>query len=317
LAMIVLGLLLRIAGDDIETGLPRLTFGLSALEDGFSLLEIALGFFVIANVLDDLLRPVAERDTDAAVPGSPVRELWPAALVASLAGFLPTNGETFSTTAGARRARGRADLLDPASQSHAADILRAAMLSDIRLSVSLIPLFIWFAPVDGMTALLRGVASAQAVLTNAIVDRTPVAWLMGATLVLAHIVPAALVVGLPKVRWQPIRIDVRIVGPVLAIAACLVEWWVRDFDPSAVIIVLAFGLLGYALIRGGFDRHLMFVAFVVGAVLEENVRRSLLISRGDPLVYLERPISAVFLIAGVLILVIVRMRRGTMSAAPA
>src|SRR5262249_45914530 len=147
-----------------------------------------------------------------------------------LAGFLPTNGETFAATVGARRTRDRAGLLDPASQSGTAGILRAALLSDIRLSASLIPLFLWFVPVDAIAVLLRGIANAQAQITNAVTDRAPIAWLMAATLVLAHLVPVALVVGLSKVRWQPIRIDVRVVAPVLAIAACFVVW-MQDFDP--------------------------------------------------------------------------------------
>jgi putative tricarboxylic transport membrane protein len=166
-----------------------------------------------------------------------------------------------------------------------------------------------------MTVLLRGIADAQAQISNTITNRTAIAWLMAATLVLAHVVPVALVAGLAKVRWRPIRIDVRIVAPVLATAACVVVWWAHDFDPSAIVVMLAFGLLGYAMVRCGLDRQLLFIAFAFGATLEENIRRALLITRGDALPYLERPISATFLIAGVLIFVVARVWRSRQLAA--
>jgi len=317
LAVVVLGLLLALVGTDIETGLPRLTFGSPVLADGLSLLEIALGLFVIANAIDDVVRALVRRLPDASAE-APGRSLWSAALLAVLAGFLPTNGETFAATAGARRARGGTDLLDPASQRGFAAIIRAAMLSDIRLSVSMIALLLWLAPVDAMTALLRGPVYFQAVLTRTVADLAPIAWLIGATLVVAHVVPLALIAGLARARWPAIRIDARVVAPLLAAVACLAVWQAHDSDPRAVVVMLAFGLIGYAMIRGRLDRSLMLFAFAVGPMFEENIRRTLLIARGDPTAYLQRPISAIALIAGVLIFVIVRAwrRRAGGTAAP-
>jgi putative tricarboxylic transport membrane protein len=309
LAVVVLGLLLRLVGADIETGTPRLTFGLPALEDGFGLIEVALGLFVIGNVIDDFVRAASGREGNIVAPDSAVRGLWPGAILAWLAGFLPTNGATFATTAAAARQRLKPDLFDPASQRGTAAILRAAMLSDIRLSASLIVLFLWLTPIDAMTVLLRGPVYGQAMLTNAVTDPTPIAWLAGATLVIAHIVPLIIIAILTQAPWRPITVPVRSVAASLVIAACIATWLVHDSDPSAVAIMLMFGLIGYAMIRGGLDRSLMFFAFAVGAMFEENVRRTLLIARGDPTVYLERPVCAALLIAGALLFVIARAWR--------
>jgi putative tricarboxylic transport membrane protein len=73
--------------------------------------------------------------------------------------------------------------------------------------------------------------------------------------------------------------------------------------------MLAFGLVGYAMIRAGFDRSLLFFAFVIAVRLEENIRRSLLISRGDVTTFMQRPISAGLLLAGVLLFVAARALR--------
>ena len=309
LAMIVLGLLLGLVGADIETGTPRLTLGLKALENGFDIIEVGLGLFVVANAIDDLVRSASRGETDTASSNPAIRGPWPDAVLAVLAGFLPTNGATFAATVGAQRSRPTADRFDPASQRGAAAIIRAAMLSDIRLSASLIVLFIWLAPVDVVTVLLRDTVRAQGMLTKGITDLTPIAALAGATLVLAHIVPLIVIAVLARARWRPIRIDVRVVAPLLIIAACVAAWMWDDSDPAAVVIMLAFGLIGYGMIRAGFDRSLMFFAFAVAETFEENIRRTMLIARGDLTVYMQRPICAVFLIAGVLIFVIARAWR--------
>lgn len=310
LAIVVLGLLFSQIGTDLETGLPRLTFGIPMLQNGIFVGDVALGFFVVANAIDDLVRAVGVRVADASPPDvSTDRSTtgsWPAAMLAVLAGFLPINGSTFAATVSAQRARPKTDLFDPASQGSVPAVIRAAMLSDIRLSVSLIALSLaQIVPVDAMTALLRGTVFAEATLFGPPVDPTPVVAVAGATLTVAHIAPLIIVACLPIVRWRPIRIDTRFIAPLLLAAACLASW---VFGPASFGMMLVFGLIGYAMIRMGFDRSLMFFAFAVGEVFDENIRRSLLIFRGDPTGFLQRPVSAALLIAGLLLLVLVRMR---------
>jgi putative tricarboxylic transport membrane protein len=317
LAMVVLGLLFGLVGTDLETGIPRLTFGITALEDGLGVLEVALGLFVIANVIDDLVRAMTPRQPTAAASDRPVRDLWPSMILAVLAGFLPTNGATFATTVGARRARPAADLFDPASQNSVSGIIRAAILSDIRLSVSLIVLLLLYIPSDVVTVLLRDAVYGQAMLTKATVDPTPIVWIVCATLIVAHIVPLIIVTRLATARWRPIPIDVRIVGPLLIAACCFLTSQMHESVLTGLGIMFAFGLIGYAMIRAGFDRSLMFFAFAVGLALEENIRRSMLIARGDVTVFLQRPISATFLLAGVALLVAVRTWRRRCSQAAA
>jgi putative tricarboxylic transport membrane protein len=309
LAMVVLGLLLRVVGTDLETGVPRLTFGLSTLEDGFSFLEVALGLFVIANAIDGLVQ-ATRGEANVLRPDPAVRDVWLSALLAALSGFVPTNGETFAATTRARSADAESDPLDPASQRGVSSIIQAAILSDIRLCASMIPLFLWLLPVDAMTALLRGTVNGQAMLTQTLTDLSPIAWLAGATLAFAHIVPLALVAVLARLPWRPVRIDVRVIAPLIALSACVMTWSLHGADWGAVGVMLVFGLAGYGMIRCGFDRSLMFFAFAVEPTFEENIRRTLMIARGDGTVYLQRPMSVVLLLAGALLLVGARWWRG-------
>jgi putative tricarboxylic transport membrane protein len=313
-AMVVLGLLLGLIGTDIETGAARFTFGIDALDDGLGRIDVALGLFVIANVIDDLVRRRRSSEpTAAATPERPVRGFWSTTILAVLAGFLPTNGATFATTVSAARSRPAASPFDPASQGSVAHMLRAAMLSDIRLSTSLIVVFLFLLPVDAVTPFLRNIVYAQAVMTggkDVMANLTPIVWLVFATLIVAHVVPLIIVMRLAAVHWRPITIDARIVAPILVAAACFVSWQLHDeYAVVHVCIMLAFGLAGYAMIRSGFDRTLLFFALVIAMRFEENIRRSLLISRGDPMPFLQRPIPAGLLLAGVLLFVVARTLR--------
>jgi putative tricarboxylic transport membrane protein len=186
-------------------------------------------------------------------------------------------------------------------------------LSDIRLSVSLIPIFLLLIPVDAVTPFLRNIINAQAVIMGGkavMANLAPIAWLVFATLLLAHVVPLIMVMRLAAVRWRPIAIDARIVAPILVVAACIVSWQLHDdFALTHLCIMLAFGLVGFAMIRAGFDRSLMFFSLVIAVRFEENIRRSLLISRGDFATFMLRPISAGLLLAGVLLFVVVRSMR--------
>jgi len=292
LAIVVLGLLFGLVGTDIASGTARLTFGIERLEDGFGVVEVALGLFVVANIIDDLIRPrTSAQPATVAAPERPAYGVLPAAIVAALAGFLPTNGSTFATTVGAARSRPASSMLDPARQGSVVDTLRAAMLSDIRLSVSLIAIFLLLLPVDAATPFFYNVVFPQAALMGGKDVMTSVAAVGGlvfATLILAHVVPPIIVSYLAAFRWRPISIDARIVAVVLLAAACLEFWPLNGAGVIAhICIMLAFGAIGYAMLRGGFDRSLMFFSLVIALRLEENIQRSLLVSHGDVAVFLH------------------------------
>ncbi|MGP0091951.1 MAG: tripartite tricarboxylate transporter permease [Xanthobacteraceae bacterium] len=308
LAMTVLGLLLGVVGDDLETGAHRLTFGIAALEDGIGMLDAAIGLFVIANIFHDLGAAATDRPLAAAAAENPVRGVVRGTILGVLAGFLPTNGTVVTTTVAERRRRPTEDPFDPASQTDAHGIVAAAMASDVRFSVSLIPLLAWFIPCDVVSALLRRVISVQEVLTNqAARDRMETVWLVCVALVSIHVVPCVMIL-LPGFARRIIRVDIRIIAP-LVIAGCCIAIFLVTPNLIDFAVMFAFGLVGYYMILADFDRSVLFFAFLFASTFEENIRRSLLIARGDAMIFLERPISAGFLIAGVLLLITVRAWR--------
>jgi putative tricarboxylic transport membrane protein len=306
LAMVIVGLLLGLIGQDIETGAARLTFDLPFLSEGLGALEVGIGLFVIANVIHSYRQAGADR-RQGVTPERAFQSVSRGMLLAVPAALLPTNGRSASTSVDDRRTPPLPDPFDPASQKGVREIVSALMASDVRFSLSLIPLMIYIAPPDVVGALLQKVFSSQETITGTIQNQATV-WLLCATLIVAHVVPLVTLVLPGLTRWWPRPIDVRIAAPAIVVCA-LVGSYLIDQSLASLGIMLGFGVLGYLMMLGNFDRSLLFLGFLFATGLEENVRRGLMIARGDAMIFLERPISAGFLIAGVLVLIAVRTWR--------
>lgn len=319
LAMVLLGLLVACVGAEIASGVPRLTFGLAQLADGIDPLDVALGLFVIANVFADLGRAAADRIPPVAPDRGATPGLLRGAILAVLAAFLPTNGAGAASTPAERQARPIADPFDPASRTDMPGVLGATLASDMRFSLSLVPLLAWFVPCDAVAALLwRVFTTEDSLLHQTGRAQTGTIWLVCATLIVVHIAPLAIFrVPQRAVAWLR-RLDIRIVAPLI-VAVCGVAIMSVTRNPVDLALMFGFGLVGYGMILADLDRSLVFFAFVLGSHLEENIGRTLLIARGDVTTFVTRRTSAGFLAAGVVLLVAVRVwrfvrRRGRVGA---
>jgi putative tricarboxylic transport membrane protein len=131
-------------------------------------------------------------------------------------------------------------------------------------------------------------------------------WPIFPTIILVCAVAPLIIIPVALVRLP--RIGLQIFAPVLLVWCCFCIYSLNTATVD-VAVVLLFGVLGYLMIQLEVDRGLLVIGLVMGPFLEENIRRSLLIARGDPFVFLYRPISATFLIAAVILLVSVALWR--------
>jgi len=115
-----------------------------------------------------------------------------------------------------------------------------------------------------------------------------------------------LIINLPMIGlWvQLLRLPYRLLHPIILLMCCIGVYSLNNssFD---VLLLLVFGLLGYLLLKFGCEPAPLLLGFVLGPLMEENLRRALLVSRGDPWVFVERPISAVLLAVSALLLLAV------------
>src|SRR5215510_11254866 len=154
LAIAVFGLLLSLVGTDLETGAPRLTFGVPGLAHGIIPLVVAVGLFGVPSAIYGLDQVGVARGRTMAAPDVPLPKLVLKSLIGIPAGLLPTNGAAVVSSVPERRTRSGADPLDPASQTNIGEIVCATIASDLRLSISLVPVFTLLVGFDVISAQL-------------------------------------------------------------------------------------------------------------------------------------------------------------------
>ena len=316
IGMILLGLLLGLVGTDLNTGRQRYTFGIPELSDGIGFVTLAMGLFGVAQVLVNLEQHAMPRAT--AIVGS----LWPSrdelrrsvpatmrgTTIGSLLGVLPGGGAILASFAA--YALEKKVSRDPARFGRGAveGVAAPESANNAGAQTSFIPMLTLGIPSNALMALLVGAMSIFGVVPGPrIVEEQPqLFWGLVASMWIGNAM--LLVINLPLIGlWvQLLRIPYRLLYPLILLLCCI---GVYALNGSAleVGLMVGFGLLGYALLKLGFEPAPMLLGFVLGPLMEENLRRALAVSRGDASVFFTRPISATLLAISLLLLLAVLM----------
>jgi putative tricarboxylic transport membrane protein len=314
LGMILLGLLLGQVGTDLTTGRQRYTFGIGELSDGIGFVTLAMGLFGVADILMNLERTAMPRL--AAIAGSlwPTREelrrAAPAALrgtvLGSLLGVLPGGGAILSSFTAYALEKKVSRHPEQFGTGAIEGVAGPESANNAGAQTSFIPMLTLGIPSNALMALLVGAMSIFGVVPGPrIVSEQPqLFWGLVASMWIGNLM--LLVINLPLVGlWvQMLRIPYRLLHPIILLLCCI---GVYSLNGSALEVGLMalFGVLGYALLKFGFEPAPMLLGFVLGPLMEENLRRALAVSRGDVSVFVTRPISATLLAVSLLLLLIV------------
>ncbi len=305
LAMIVLGLLLGTVGQDLYTGTPRFTFGVRELYQGLSFVAVAVGVFGIAEILRNLHDP---RTRTRMV--SRVSNLWPsraelrrivapvarATGLGSLLGVLPGGGHVLASYAS--YAVEKRISRTPGEFGHGAieGVAGPESANNAAAQTSFIPLLTLGLPAHPVMALMvsafiiQGITPGPDVMT----DQPALFWGLIASMWIGNILLVLLNLPLIGLWVRMLSVPYSVLFPVIVVFACIGTYSLGQ-NPWDVLAMAVFGVLGFVLVRCGCEPAPLLLGFVLGPLLEENLRRALLISRGDPTVFLTRPISAVLL----------------------
>jgi TctA family transporter len=316
IGMILLGLLLGLVGTDLNTGRQRYTFGIPELSDGIGFVTLAMGLFGVAQVLVNLEQHAMPRAT------ATVGSLWPSreelrrsvpatlrgTAIGSLLGVLPGGGAILASFAA--YALEKKVSREPARFGKGAveGVAAPESANNAGAQTSFIPMLTLGIPSNALMALLVGAMSIFGVVPGPrIVEEQPqLFWGLVASMWIGNAM--LLVINLPLIGlWvQLLRIPYRLLYPLILLLCCI---GVYALNGSAleVGLMIGFGLLGYALLKLGFEPAPMLLGFVLGPLMEENLRRALAVSRGDASVFFTRPISATLLAVSLLLLLAVLM----------
>jgi putative tricarboxylic transport membrane protein len=314
IAMVLLGLLLSMVGTDINSGVIRYTFGWFELMDGLSLIALAIGVFGVAEVVSSINQvthnPRAERITLASM--LPSASDWKRALpsmlrgsgIGSFIGALPGAGgsiASFMAYAAERRvARDRSRFGQGAIEGVAAP----EASNNAAVQTAFIPSLTLGIPGDAVMALMLGALILHGITPGPLlISEQPVLfWGLVGSFVIGNLL--LLVLNIPMIGlWvRMLSIPYRMLYPAIIIFMCLGVYSVNNstFD---ILLVVGFGLLGYLCMVLKFPMAPLLLGFILGPMMEENFRRALRLSRGDPAIFIERPISLAFLVVTGLILV--------------
>jgi putative tricarboxylic transport membrane protein len=321
--MVLVGLLLGLVGTDVNSGLTRYTFGISAIWDGIDFLPLVIGMFGIVEIVRNLEQkqlhrvPVSARIRDLWPSKRDFRDAWRPVLrgtaLGSLLGILPGGGAVLAAFASYTVEKKVAD--DPSRFGKGAieGVAGPEAANNAGAQTSFIPLLTLGLPSNAIMALMMGAMIIQGIQPgSAVMTKHPdLFWGMVASMWIGNAM--LLVINLPLIGlWvRLLSVPYRLLYPAILLF-CVIGVYSINTNVAQLVITAIFTVFGYVLLRFGCEPAPLVLGFILGPLMEENLRRSLVLSRGDPMIFLERPISAVLLamtLAVVVMIVLPQIRR--------
>ncbi|MFM7345809.1 MAG: tripartite tricarboxylate transporter permease [Tagaea sp.] len=316
-AMIAVGVLLSTVGTDIETGRERLTFDLEMLYDGLEFAVLAMGLFGFAEILKNLQNPEA-RDVVRAKIGRLLPNLreflgnLPAMLrgagLGSVLGILPGNGAILAPFASYALEKRLSKRPETFGRGASAGVAGPESANNAGAQTSFIPLLTLGLPPNAVMALMVGAMLIQGVIPGPqVIDRNPeLFWGLIASMWVGNLM--LLVINLPLIGlWvRLLRVPYRLLFPAIVLFCCIGIYSIGN-AADMVYLTAIFGLVGYVLHKLDFEPAPLALGFVLGRLLEEKLRQALIISGGDPMVFLGTPLSASLLCIGLVALAVSMM----------
>ncbi len=311
------GLLLSAPGIDMETGLPRLTFGMVQLYDGIPLLAVAIGTLALSEILVQIdegwrgqhqyPRPPATSGAaeDSRITGPEARRIVPAILRGSFIGtgigLLPGLGATLASFMAYTWVRGRSKTPEAFGKGAPEGVAASEAADNSTVPASLIPVFAIGVPGSLSTALLMGAFMLHGLTPGPFLfsQSGDVVYSIYFGMVLAS--AGLLLVGLFGQRIFSLIIQVRftVVLPVI-VFLCIIGAYMEGGGMFSVYLMFIFGLVGYFMKKLDFSFVTFVVGYVLGPMMELTLRQSLIISDSNPAVLLNRPIAIAFLLLAVI-----------------
>jgi putative tricarboxylic transport membrane protein len=314
MAMVMLGLVLATVGTDVDSTDQRLTFGFVELADGIEFAALAMGLIGFAEILRNLENPEKRDVVEGKVSGlMPTRadllaSAGPVArgtVIGSLLGILPGNGAVLGPfaayTVEKRLAR------DPSRFGKGAieGVAGPESANNAGAQTSFIPMLTLGIPPNAVMAIMIGAMTIHGIVPGPqIIEKQPqLFWGMIASMWVGNLM--LLVINLPLVGlWvKLLKVPYRLLFPAIVLFCCIGVYSVQN-QPFDVLLTGLLGLVGYLLLKHGFEPAPLLIAFVLGKLMEENLRQAMITSRGNWMVFIERPLSLTFLIIATVLLVI-------------
>jgi putative tricarboxylic transport membrane protein len=314
--MILVGIYLGLVGPDANSPVPRLTFGIPSLAEGINFVALAVGLFGIAEIIlnleQKLARPAAIALRDLFPSRDEIRRSIGPTLrgtaIGSVLGVLPGGGALLASF-GAYAVEKKISKT-PEEFGHGAveGVAAPEAANNAGAQTSFVPLLTLGVPSNAIMAVMAGAMTIQGILPSpkVMTEHAPLFWGMIASMWIGNLL--LLVLNLPLVGlWvKLLQAPYRLMYPTILFFCCIGVYSINNsaFD---VYLAIGFGIMGYLMIKLGFEPTPLLLGFILGPMMEENLKRAMLLSGGSIAPFWERPISLAMLVtaAGLLALLLV------------
>jgi TctA family transporter len=318
LAMIVMGLLLGMVGTDINSGAARYTFDIPNLMDGLSFVAVAMGIFGYCDIISNLAKSDEEREVftksvNGIMPSmNDIKLMTPAVLrgtaLGSALGILPGGGAVLSAFA-AYTIEKKIQLKPgevPFGEGNIRGVAAPESANNAGSQTSFIPLLTLGIPPNAVMALMVGAMSIHNIQPGPMVmtNNPDLFWGLIASMWIGNLMLVILNLPLIGIWIKLLSVPYRWLFPAI-VMFCAIGVFSTNNSNFDIWMVAGFGVLGYFLIKLGCEPAPLMLGFILGPMMEENLRRAMLLSRGDWSTFVTRPISAGLLALAVLMLIVV------------
>jgi putative tricarboxylic transport membrane protein len=314
LAMVGMGLLLGIVGSDVNTGIPRFSFGVTELSDGIGFVVVAVGVFAVGEIINNLGESTERQVFTNAIKNlMPTKEDLKASIgpilrgtgIGAFFGVLPGTGPAVASLSSYMIEKKIA--ADPSRFGRGAieGVAGPESANNADAQCKFIPMLTLGLPASGVMALMLGALTIHGIQPGpeVMTMRPDLFWGLIASMWIGNLMLVVLNLPLVGVWVRILKVPYRLLFPAIMTFSAIGIYSVNNsaFD---VYLAALFAVVGFLWMKLGFNPAPMLLGFVLGPMLEENLRRAMLMSHGDPSVFVRRPLSLVFIVATVLILLV-------------
>ena len=316
--MILLGLLLGLVGTDVNSGVARFSFDVPELTDGIGFVAIAMGIFGYGEIISNLAQREVQREVfNVKVQGlfptkQDFKDMVPAVLrgtaLGCALGILPGGGALLSAFASytlEKKVKGRAGEV-PFGEGNIRGVAGPEAANNAGAQASFIPLLTLGIPSNVVMALMVGAMTIHNIQPGpqVMTSNPELFWGLIASMWIGNAM--LIILNLPLIgMWiKLLTVPYRYLFPSIVLF-CAIGVYSTNNNTFDIWTVGGFGFIGYLFVKLGCEPAPLLLGFILGPMMEENLRRALLLSRGDWSVFVTRPLSAGLLAAGLLMLIIV------------
>jgi TctA family transporter len=317
IAMVVWGLLFGLIGTDVNSGVLRFTFGIPELSDGIGFVIVAMGMFGTTEIILNL-----ELKGEREVFTSNVKNLWPTkddfkqawkavlrgTALGSVLGILPGGGALLSSFGAYSLEKKLSSHPERFGKGAIEGVAAPESANNAGAQTSFIPMLTLGIPSNAVMALMIGALMIQGIAPGPQVmnEKPELFWGLIASMWVGNAM--LIVLNLPLIgMWvKLLTVPYRFLFPSILVFMAIGVYSLSN-NPWDVLIMGVFGVVGYICAKLECEPAPMILGFILGPLMEENLRRAMLLSRGDPTVFFTKPISAGFMLASLLLLLAVAL----------